>query len=174
VSHPQAFSSPRNPLLSHSQHPHASFLQRLPPLPPNPQQTTHCPRKPHNPIIQLDPAQRTRRDRNITHITQQLDLHRIELLRHFLGFNDLLRVGGGEEGFLAEAEVVVGVETGCETEGEAGEPCAVGFAQEAGCGGEFVDGSCVQLYILSALNAFLDSVVFLHAIHPLGLAVSSE
>lgn len=66
---PSSHSSSRTP---HSSPQTLSTLSSLLPNPPNTNQAAHRARQPDDPIVQPNPAQRTRRHRQITHITQQL------------------------------------------------------------------------------------------------------
>jgi hypothetical protein len=92
---PRTAISPRT-----SRHPPPEFrvlkatspLRRLPPLSPNPQKTTNRPRQPYKPIIQINPLQRTRRDRDIAQIADELHLHNICLFGDFLLLDDALAV----------------------------------------------------------------------------------
>ena len=134
----QCSISPRSTSLTPLSFAHPG-LHCLLPLSPDPQQTTRHTREPNNAIIQLDPPQRRARDRNITHIANELHKHRVKLLGHLLRFHNLLGVGRRGKRFGAEGKVVVGVDARGEGEGEACGPCAVGFAEEAGGEGGFVD-----------------------------------
>jgi len=116
------------------------------PRAPYPQQTTRRARKPYNPIVQINPLQRSRRKRYVAQVAQQLDLDRRELLVHLLLLHHLFRVGGARGNApRALQQVVVRVDARGDGEGDAREPGAVAFAGEARGERVFVDVGCVEL-----------------------------
>jgi hypothetical protein len=120
-------------------------LSGLLPHSPNAQQTTHSPRQPHNTIIQLGPPKRRTRYRDIAQIADELDLDSIGLALHLLLLDDALAVLLGELK-AALVQLVQAVERRDDAEGDAGEPGAVAFAQEALRRGEFADRGGVELF----------------------------
>ena len=60
------------------------FLSSLLPLTPHAQQRAGCAGQSHDPIVEVDPPQRSRGDSNVAQIAQQLDLDGVQLLSKLL------------------------------------------------------------------------------------------
>lgn len=129
-------------------------LRRLLPLRVHAQQRTHRSRQPDKPIIQIGPAQRRRRDRDIAQVAQKLHLDRISLPLDLLPFDHALRatllvlstrdLGRRRQRGPALAELVQSVEPGNDGAADAREPEAVALAQQALGGGELLDARGVE------------------------------